>query len=153
MILLCATLAVISCAETPRMTPSERLDFYRANSGDPVRSFRFTGTLWGWRSLGDSALAVWPRRNQGYLLELTGRCQDLAFATAISLSNRTGRVSAGFDSVTVLRGTSRAASRAGCNIRTIRPINTHVVKEVESELGEVEPIERDPSIPDEPPEG
>lgn len=150
--MLCATLAVVACAGTPRMTPSERLDFYRANAGDPVRSFRFTGTLWGWRSLGDSALAVWPRRDQGYLLELTGRCQDLAFAHSIYISNRTGRVSAGFDRVTVLRGTSRAPSRAGCNIRTIRPINTQVVQEVESEMGDVEVVERDPSIPDEPPE-
>jgi hypothetical protein len=37
---------------------------------------------------------------------------------------------------------SRSPNRAGCSIRTIRPINTYVVKEKK----------RDPSIPDEPPE-
>jgi hypothetical protein len=38
----------------------------------------------------------------------------------------------------------------GCTIRTIRPINTQVVKESQAELGDGEVIERDPSIPDEP---
>jgi hypothetical protein len=38
----------------------------------------------------------------------------------------------------------------GCTIRTIRPINTQVVKESKSDLGEGEVTERDPSVPDEP---
>lgn len=147
-----AFVLLAACAGSPRMTTPERLELYRAHAGEPVNSFRFTGTLWGWRSLGDSALSVWTRSNQGYLLELVGRCQDLAFAHSISLTSRTGRVSAGFDRVIVQRSGSSSPNRAGCSIRTIRPINTQVVREEKSDLGEVEVSERDPSIPDEPPE-
>jgi len=149
-LLLMVLLLVTACAQQPRMTPSERLEHYRANAGDPVSSFQFTGNLWGWRSLGDSALAVWPRSNQGYLVELAGRCQDLAFAMSIGLTSSVGRVSAGFDRVIVRLPANRSPNRVGCRIRTIRPINTQVVTEAKSDLGEGEVIERDESIPDEP---
>ena len=151
-LLLVTVLLVTACAGQPRMTPAERLELYRAHAGEPVSSFRFTGTLWGWRALGNSALAVWPRSNQGYLVELAGNCQDLAFAHSIGLTNRTGRVSSGFDRVIVHRPTTGMSGQVGCSIRTIRPINTQVVKEVKSDMGEIEATERDPSIPDEPPE-
>jgi len=149
-LLLTALLLVTACAEQPRMTPAERLELYRAHAGEPVSSFQFTGTLWGWRSLGDGALAVWPRSNQGFLVELTGRCQDLAFAHSIGLTSSVGRVNAGFDRVIVQLPANRSPNRVGCTIRTIRPINTQVVKESKGDLGEGEVTERDPSIPDEP---
>jgi hypothetical protein len=117
-----------------------------------VSSFQFTGTLWGWRSLGDSALAVWPRSNQGFLIELAGRCQDLPFAQTIGLTSSVGRVSAGFDRVIVRLPANRSPNRVGCRINTIRPINTQVVKESKADLGEGEVTERDASIPDEPPQ-
>ena len=66
-LLLMSLLLVTACAGQPSMTTSERLELYRADAGEPVSSFQFTGSLWGWRSLGDSALAVWPRRNQATL--------------------------------------------------------------------------------------
>jgi hypothetical protein len=136
------------------MSPTERLELYRAHAGDPVSGFQYTGTLWGWRSLGDGALAVWPRSNQGYLVELTGRCQDLAFAHSIGLTSSIGgRVSAGFDRVIVRRPANMTPNRVGCTIRTIRPItNTQAVHETKSDLGEGDVIDRDPSIPDEPPQ-
>jgi hypothetical protein len=143
-------LLVTACAGQQNMTSSERLELYRAHAGEPVSGFQFTGRLWGWRALGDSALAVWPRSNQGYLVELTGRCSDLAFAHSIGLTSRTGRVSAGLDRVIVQLPASRNPNRVGCTIRTIRPINAQAVKESQSDLGEGEVIERDPSIPDEP---
>ena len=87
-----------------------------------------------------------------YLVELAGNCQDLAFAHSIGLTNRTGRVSAGFDRVIVHRPTTGMSGQVGCSIRTIRPINTQVVKESKSDMGEIEATERDPSIPDEPPD-
>jgi hypothetical protein len=163
---------VTACASSsPRMTPAERLEFYRANSGEPVRSFHSPGRLWGWRAVGDSALTVWTRSNQGYLLELSHRCPDLAFASSVGLTTRTGRVSAGFDSVVVPRsGTQSAAGQIGtiqttspqrqnaslnrttCRIATIRPLNTRVVKEPKRELQDAEIVERDPSEPSEPAE-
>lgn len=131
------------------MSTAERLEWYRANAGEPVRSFHFTGRLWGWRSLGDSALTVWTRSNEGFLLELATRCPDLSFATSIGLSTRTSRVSAGFDSVVVRRAGS-SGNRTTCRIERIRPINTRVVKESKRDLHDVELVERDPSVPDEP---
>ena len=149
-LLLVSLLLMTACAGQPSMTASERLELYRANAGDPVSSFQFTGRLWGWRSLGDGALAVWPRSNQGYLVELTGRCSDLAFAHSIGLTSSVGRVSAGFDRVIVRLPSTRSPSQLGCTIRTIRPINTQVVKETQADLGQGEITERDPSIPEEP---
>ena len=149
-LLLMSLLLMSACAEQPKMTSSERLELYRANAGEPVSSFQFSGRLWGWRALGDSALAVWPRSNQGYLVELNGRCQDLTFAVSIGLTSSVGRVSTGFDRVIVRLPSNRSPNRVGCSIRTIRPINTQVVKESKGDLGEGEVTERDPSIPDEP---
>jgi hypothetical protein len=148
--LLVSLLLVTACAGQPRMSPSERLELYRANAGEPVSSFQFSGRLWGWRSLGDSALAVWPRSNQGFLIELAGPCRDLAFAISIGLTSSVGRVSAGFDRVIVRMPSNRTPSRLGCNIRTIRPINTQIVKESQGDMGQGEITERDPSVPDEP---
>jgi hypothetical protein len=170
--LLSALLLVTACAtSTTRMTPAERLEFYRANAGEPVRSFHSPGRLWGWRAIGDSALTVWTSSNRGFLLELTHRCPDMAFASTIGLTTRTGRVSAGFDSVVVQRsgvqsggiqssGVQRSATqRSGfqsdrtlCRIDTIRPLNTRVVKEAKSDLHDADLIERDPSEPDAPEE-
>ena len=149
-LLLTSLILVTACASQPTMTASERLELYRAHAGEPVSSFRFTGRLWGWRSLGDSALAVWPRSNTGYLVELVGRCPDLPFAHSIGLTSSVGSVSAGFDRVIVRLPSTRSPNRVGCTIRTIRPINTQVVKESQGELGEGEVTERDPSIPDQP---
>jgi Family of unknown function (DUF6491) len=170
--LLSALLLVTACAtSTTRMNPAERLEFYRANSGEPVRSFNSPSRLWGWRAVGDSALTVWTNSNRGYLLELSHRCPDLTFASSVGLTTRTGRVSAGFDSVVVPRsgtqggvgqmGTvqttgpqrnSASMNRTTCRIATIRPLNTRVVKEPKRELQDADILERDASEPSEPAE-
>lgn len=145
---MAAALVVSACASPERMTVAQRLEFYRSHAGEPVRSIYFTGRLWGWRSLGDSALTVWTRSDQGFLMELFSRCPDLQFASSIGLTTRTGRVSAGFDSVVVQRGGQ--GGRTTCRIDTIRPLNTRVVKEAKRDLQDVDLVERDPSVPDEP---
>lgn len=147
--LLGALVLVTACASSSRTSPAERLEWYRANAGEPVRGFTSTGRLWGWRALGDSALTVWTRRDQGFLLELAGRCPDLPFATSIGLTTRGSRVVAGFDSVVVPRR-GPPGNPAACRIGTIRPINTRVVQESESDLQDLDLVERDPSVPDEP---
>jgi Family of unknown function (DUF6491) len=146
---LVATLLVAACASPERMTTAQRLEFYRAHAGEPVRNINFSGRLWGWRSLGDSALTVWTRSDQGFLLELFSRCPDLQFASSIGLTTRTGRVSAGFDSVVVQRSSAQGG-RITCRIDTIRPLNTQAVQEEKRDLQDVDLVERDPSIPDEP---
>ncbi len=151
MSLLGALCLLAACASTgSQKTPAERLEFYRAHSDEPVRSFHHSGTLWGWRAIGDSALTVWTSGNRGYLLELGSRCTDLPFANAIGLTNRTGRVSAGFDSVVIMDRTNSRRIRMSCRIDTIRPVDTRFVRESKRELHDVESVDRDPSVPDEP---
>ena len=89
---------------TPKQTDAEKLALYRAHSGEPVSDFQYFGSINGWNPMGDSALVVWTRPSQAYLLELFGPCTDLDYAPAISLSNSMGRVSSRFDSVHVLGG-------------------------------------------------
>ena len=172
--LLSALFLLAACTTPTRMTPSERLEFYRANAGEPVRSFHSPGRLWGWRALGDSALTVWTSSNRGFLLELTHRCPDMTFASSIALTTRTGRVSAGFDSVVVQRsgspgsglppgtvqttGAQRGSAQRSavqnnqtlCRIDTIRPLNTRVVKEPKSDLQDADLVEREAPEPGEP---
>jgi Family of unknown function (DUF6491) len=150
-LLLSGALLLCACASEPRMSPTERLELYRANAGEPVTGFRLIGSVWGWRALGNSALTVWPRSNEGFLLELTAPCIDLPSATSIELTSRTTRVST-FDSV-IPRGISRSGRQAPCRIRSIRPINTHVIVEVKQDMGEVDVTQRDPSLPNDPEEG
>jgi hypothetical protein len=151
--ILCALLLVAACATSSRTTPAERLEFYRANAGEPVRSFNSPGRLWGWRAVGDSALTVWTSSSRGFLLELTNRCPDMPFASTIGLTTRSGRVAAGFDSVVIHRGGgqgNRQGNRTTCRIDTIRPLNTQVVRESKRDLHDLDMEERDPSIPDDP---
>ncbi|MDQ1093835.1 hypothetical protein QE400_003248 [Xanthomonas sacchari] len=68
---LFATAVLGGCA-TNRLSDDERLALYRAHAGAPVRDFQYFNQLNGWTALGDSALAVWTRPNQAYLLEFAG---------------------------------------------------------------------------------
>jgi hypothetical protein len=149
LIALFATLLVTACASSPQMTREERVEWYRANAGEPVRSFFYSGHLRGWTALDDRTIAIWTRRNEGYLIEFFARCADLDFASTITISNRIGRVTAGADSVTVRRA-SGGIGGVRCRIETIRPINAQVVKESKRNLREAELVERDPSEPAEP---
>src|SRR3546814_8609286 len=64
-----------ACASTG-MSDADQLATYRARAGAPVSSFRYFGSINGWTSLGDSAIAVWTRPSEAWLLELTGPCQN-----------------------------------------------------------------------------
>lgn len=147
--LLGALVLVTACATSPPVTPAERLEFYRANAGDPVRSFHSPSRLWGWRALGDSALTVWTSKSQGFLLELANQCPDMAVASSIGLTTRNDQVAAGLDSVLVQRR-GGAESLGACRIDTIRPINTRVVKESRRDMHDVDLVNRDPAVPDQP---
>jgi len=131
------------------MTPPAELERYRANSGEPVRSFVHTGPLWGWRSLGDQALAVWTRRNQGYLIEFVERCQNAAFASSLTISNRSGRVVAGIDTIT-LRRVSGGIASSRCRIGTIRPIDDAVIQPPTRELRDADWTVREAPEPGQP---
>lgn len=149
MTLLAALFLVAGCATPPRQTPAERLEFYRSNAGEPVSSIHVPRNLWGWRSLGGNSLTIWTRSDTGFLLELVGHCPDMAFATSIGLTRSAGRVWAGFDSIVIQRS-SRPGGPTTCRIDTIRPLNSHFVKEAKRDLSEVDVVERDPVAPAEP---
>jgi hypothetical protein len=142
---LAAVLILVgACASAPRMTTTERLELYRANAGEPVRSFHSPGRLWGWRAIGDSALTVWTSSNRGFLLELANRCPEMGFATKIGVTTRTNSVHAGFDSV-VVRRAGQQGNVTKCRIDTIRPLNTQVIRESKRELQDADAEERDPA--------
>ncbi|WP_363797833.1 DUF6491 family protein [Lysobacter firmicutimachus] len=132
--------ALAGCASTPKLDDAQRLALYRAHAGAPVDSFQYFGTLNGWTPLGDSALAVWTRPNQAYLLELRGPCSDLAFASAISVSNQMGRVHARFDKVTAL-GTP--SIKMPCFIGRILPLDVKAIKQAQQELRDAGAVPRD----------
>lgn len=125
---LLLALAATACASTG-MSQTEKLATYRANAGEPVNSFRYFGSINGWTSLGDSAIAVWTKPSEAWLLELTGPCPDLEYAPAISVTNQFNRVSAKFDSVIAQGG--GVSMRMPCRIETIRPLDVKAIKRAE----------------------
>jgi hypothetical protein len=143
-----ALVLVTACATSPPMTPAERLEFYRANAGDPVGSFHSPARLWGWRALGDSALTVWTSKSQGFLLELANQCPEMAVASSIGLTTRDEQVAAGLDSVVIQRRGS-AGSLGTCRIDTIRPLAAPV-REPRRELHDADLVARDPATQNQP---
>lgn len=122
------------CATVGKLSSGERLELYRAHAGEPVRDFRYFGSLNGWTELGDSSLAVWTRPSEAWLLDLGGPCMDLAYAPAITVTNMMGRVSARFDRVIVHGGNSDM--RVPCRIESIRPLDVKALRTSEKELRE-----------------
>ena len=126
---LAAALATAGCASY-RMSDADRLELYRTHAGAPINNFHYFGSYESWTSLGDSALAVWTRPKQAYLLELMGTCPGLDFARAISVSHQMGTVSARFDKVTVL---GEPTPTIPCQIREIRPLDVGAIRDDEAE--------------------
>ena len=118
-LLACSLLG--SCAHAP-VDPQERLARYRQHAGTPVASIDYARNM-RWEALGDQALAVWPRRDTGYLLELASPCTGLDQATAIQISRSENRVRARLDTVRVtLMPGARPMQRPPCPIMLISPI-------------------------------
>lgn len=124
--------ALAACASSPKLSDSEKLAMYRASAGAPVKDFSYLGTLTGWQPVGDSALAVWTKPKEAYLLDLGGPCLDLDYAPAISITNIMGRVST-LDRVRVLGGAG-GVGRISCRITSIRPLDLTKLKAAEAEL-------------------
>ncbi len=132
--------ALAGCATTGKLTGDERLQLYRSHAGEPVDGFKYFGTLNGWTELGDSALAVWTRPSEAWLLNLTGACPDLPYASAITVTNMMGRVSARFDQV-IVRGSGPMANLP-CRIGSIQPLDVKALRASEKELREAKIAER-----------
>jgi hypothetical protein len=119
--------ATAACASTG-MSDADKLASYRAHAGAPVRSFQYFGQINGWTSLGDSAVAVWTKPSEAWLLELSGPCPDLEFAPAISVTSQFNRVSAKFDKV-IPRGSG--SMTIPCQISEIRSLDVKAIKQAE----------------------
>lgn len=125
-----ATLVLAGCA-TGRISDDEKLALYEANAGAPVDSFNFFGTINGWTSLGDSAIAVWTKPSEAYLLKLYGPCRDLPFTQVISVTSTMNRVSARFDKV---MARSTGSIDIPCRIEEIRPLDVKTIRQAEKTL-------------------
>lgn len=140
---LLATALLSACAGTPRMSDAERLQLHRSHAGEPVPGFHLPGQLNGWTALGDEALVVWTRPREAWLLELTGPCNDLRHATALSLTSTGSRVQARFDSVLPLGPMVGQVGRVPCRIETIRPLDTAALRQAGDALREARIEARD----------
>src|SRR4029078_10266842 len=112
----------------------ERLKLYQSHS-TPVESFQ-TSKLQGrqvkWSPVGDQALVVYDETGQPLLLELPEKCNGLGTARSVSLSNSTGTVTPGTDSVQ-LNNASRAGSAYYCRIGSARRIDMDAGKQAGEE--------------------
>ncbi|WP_198651376.1 DUF6491 family protein [Dyella sp. C11] len=120
---LLATLAVVAALSactrvgqdyTTRM--EARQQAYVTAAGAPVDSFRYF-SLWSWEPLSDSALAVYTRPNEAWLIDLDGKCRNLEFTNHIGLTSSASEVSARFDRVIT------GPADAPCFIKQIRPVD------------------------------
>ncbi len=125
---MACSLLLGACATNAGLRESEKLALYQAHAGEPVDSFHYFGSINGWTPLGDSAIAVWTRPGEAYLLELYGSCPDLAFSPVISVTNQMGRVSARFDKVIAL---GRGSIDIPCRISTISPLDVKAIRQAE----------------------
>ena len=117
----CLAAALGACAHAPG-NPRERLAHYRAHAGRPVADFGYVRNM-RWEALGDQALAVWPRRDSGFLLEMASPCPGLDQARSIQITHADGRVRSRADGVRVASmAGSRPMQRAPCAILLITPI-------------------------------
>ena len=143
--LLWTLLALVGCASGLESANQERLKLYQAHS-TPVEGFRITrlqGRQAGWSPIGDQALMVYDESNQPHLLELPQKCSGLATAKSISITNASGMVTPGSDSVQLI-GPSKAGSAYFCRIGSARRIDMDAVKEAREEMRMATPVERNP---------
>lgn len=130
---LAALVFALSACATDRMSEDERLALYRAHAAAPVKSFRYLNRIDGWTPLGHSAVAIWTRPNEAYLLEVDGPCTELEFAQAISLTSQFGIVHSRFDKVIPLTGAG-GPEPVPCHIRQIRPLDVKALKSAEKDI-------------------
>jgi hypothetical protein len=109
--LLAGALLAGGCASGPKLD-------YTDYAGEPVRSF-YMHSFDGWTPVSKNQLVVWTGVNKAYLINVSGYCPDLEFATAIAVTS-TGSTVDRFEKVIV--------GRDRCLINEIRPLDTKQLK-------------------------
>ena len=149
MLSMVLALVLGACSSTPRMTDAERLAFYEAHAGEPVRSFRLFGRINGWTRVNNNAIVVWTRPSEAWLLDLNP-CADLQFASAITISHFASTVTARFDTVTPHGPGVSRVGQFPCRILQIRPLDTTASNQTRDERQEGDSQERSDPPPAEP---
>lgn len=135
-----AAVLLAACATDRVARDAERRALYEANAGAPVQSASYRGSLISWTPLGDSAIALWTRPSQAYLVRFVGSCPDIEFASAIRVTNQGGRVYARFDEVVPLdRSNPRPMP---CRIAELRPLDVKAIRAGERGAREAQAGER-----------
>ncbi|WP_242108532.1 DUF6491 family protein [Luteimonas aquatica] len=125
---LSAALPLLASCATTGLSDADKLALYKDHAGKPVSSFRYFGRIDGWTPLGDSAVAVWTKPNEAYLLSLYGPCNNLAFTPVIGVTSQMNQVYAKFDKV-IAR--DRGSIELPCRIDEIRPLDVKAIRQAE----------------------
>lgn len=128
--LLLASILIISaaCASAPRQSDAVKLAQYQMFSGEPVRSINYSSvTSPGFSVVDDEHVLLETRPSEAYLLTLSGPCLEYDRGSPVlGISSQFGRISAGFDRVTV--GSQPSMS---CIVKEIRPVDLKAMREAE----------------------
>ena len=128
LLLLPAMLAACASGAERLAGDTAQQALYRSHAGAPVKNFRFLGHIYSWTPLGSSAVAVWTRTNEAWLLDLAGPCDGLEYTPVIGLTSTGSTVSARFDKVLVK---NTGGINFPCTIETIRPLDVPALKAAE----------------------
>ncbi len=124
--------ALLAGCASSGLKGEDKYALYAVHAGAPVNSFNYNGSINSWTSLGDSAIAVWTRPSEAWLLDLSGPCPDLPYTTAIGVTSTMNRVSARFDKVLV--GNRGAGIQIPCHIQQIRPLDVKMIRAAEKQV-------------------
>ena len=109
-------LALAACSGIPQHVKDQEVrERYLAYAGAPIDRFTYLGRFDSWSALSQSDLVVWTNFNTAYLLTVAQPCIGLQFTSRIGVSNTSGTVDRGLDSVLV--------DRQRCQITEIRPVD------------------------------
>lgn len=138
-VMLASMAMLTACSSVPTAQRySKRAAAYAEAAGEPVRSFRYT-QLYSWEPLGESQLALYTRPTEAWLIDTTGPCRDLSYATSIILTSNMSNVQTNLDKI--IPG-SPTGIPMPCYIGQIRPVDVAKLKAVEHEQRKVAGKER-----------
>jgi|SRR5690606_35437674 len=117
-----AALVLAGCATT-RMSDAEKLAFYEAHAGEPVKDIRYRDPI-GWDKVDDEHLLLTMRPDEVWLIEVSGPCLDYGSASpTIVIDASFNRLSVGFDRIKV------PGNPISCRIEEIRPVDMAAVRD------------------------
>ena len=118
--LLALSIAVLAsgCASDGGVRDADRLAMYQAHAGAPLKNIPYNNRPAGWANVDDQHLLLTMTPRNVYLMKLSGPCLDYnAGSPIIGISSQIGRVSAGFDRVTI------GDPHLTCRIEEIRKVD------------------------------